>query len=1090
VTRTTATALAAICAVIVTAAPRATSADHDPRPDESSEIYNWENLDVLAVNREPAHATLFPYSSRQRAIAGDRAASPWFRSLNGTWKFFWVRKPADRPLNFFRSEFDVGSWDDIEVPGNWEIRGYGYPIYLDVEYPFPADWPKIPHDYNPVGSYRREFTVPAGWADREVFIHFGAVKSAFYLWLNGAYVGYSQGSKTPAEFDVGPYLVPGANTIALEVYRWSDGSYLEDQDFWRLSGIERDVYLYATPKLHIRDFFARPDLDAEYRNGLLHLDVAIRNYADRIAHAQSIRVSLLDDANNDDVVFTRQHDLSIAAREEERLAITGRITEPRKWTAESPNRYTLLLELLDTSGEPVEIVSTRIGFRKVEVAGGQLRLNGVPITIKGVNRHETDPVTGHVVDETSMLRDIRLMKRNNINAVRTSHYPNDPRWYELTDRYGLYVVDEANVESHGYCCDPDTTLGNRPEWIEAHLDRTLRMFERDKNHPSVIIWSLGNESGDGVVFESTYAALKARDPSRPVQYEGAGRNPHTDLYVPMYARIHRIEEYARTQPARPLILCEYAHAMGNSVGNLQDYWDAIDRYPALQGGFIWDWVDQALLRHDADGNPFWAYGGDFGHPTVPNDSNFCNNGLVAADRTPHPHLHEVKKVYQSIEVEPVDLSAGKVKIRNEFAFTALDRFAFDWRVEADGVIFARGELALGDVAPGESVTVDLPLPPLEPPPGVEYFLTVRAVTRREEPLIPAGFELAWEQMKLPVSKPPPVLTPAEMPPLDLVASVRYVDVAGEQFALRLDKQQGRITSLTHHGVERIRTGPRPNFWRAPTDNDLGNELPVRAAVWRRAGQKLRVDEVSVERLLPQVVSIAVSARLEVADSRFDTTYTIYGSGDVIVDNHYCAGRDDLPELPRLGMTMTLPAGFTEMEWFGRGPHESYWDRKTGAAIGRYRGTVWEQFHPYTRPQETGNKTEVRWIALKNGRGDGLLAVGLPELSASAWEFPVEEIAFAPIDDASREIIVPASQRHGAEVRRHDLVTLNLDYKQMGVGGDTSWGAKTHPEYTLTATEYRYRFRLRPFTVGEDLAHLARLRLEEPDGPPDAGAGAR
>ena len=765
------------CLLLVVAYAGAHAADHSPRPDESTDAYNWETLEVLSVNREPAHATLFPFADRQHALDGDRTSSRWLLSLDGTWKFYWVRKPGDRPLNFFEEDYDDSGWDEIEVPSNWEVQGYGYPIYLDTEYPFPADWPRIPHTYNPVGSYRRVFHLPPDWTEREIFVHFGAVKSAFYLWINGEYVGYSQGSKTPAEFNVGRHLRSGENSIALEVYRWSDGSYLEAQDFWRLSGIEREVYLYATPRVHIRDFFVRPELDDDHRHGALNLQVQVRNYGDGDGHRGRMRVSLLDDANSGRALVERTLPFEVASAEERTVTLEAEVREPRKWSAETPNLYTLLIELLD-GDDLAEVVTAKVGFRRIEIAGGQLRVNGVPITIRGVNRHETDPVTGHVVTEESMLRDIRLMKQNNINSVRTSHYPNSPRWYELADRYGLYLVDEANVESHGYCCDPETTLGNRPEWIEAHLDRTRRMFERDKNHPSVILWSLGNEAGDGVVFQETYAALKRLDPTRPVQYEGAGQEAHTDLYVPMYARIPKIEAYALTNPPRPLILCEYAHAMGNSVGNLQDYWDVIERYPSLQGGFIWDWVDQALLRHDADGNPFWAYGGDFGHPSVPNDSNFCNNGLVAADRTPHPHLHEVKKVYQPIKVRPVDAGRGLTSIENRHDFTDLDRFDFRWDVEADGRRVAGGELEVPNVRPHGIAEVEIPLPALDLAPGAEYFLTVRALTATEQPLVPAGSEMAWDQIKLPAHADPTLLPVEGMTPLRMNDRVRYVDVAG------------------------------------------------------------------------------------------------------------------------------------------------------------------------------------------------------------------------------------------------------------------------------------------------------------------------
>jgi beta-galactosidase len=1063
--------------VVVLVVPALEAVDHNPRPDQDPELYNWENLSVLSVNTEPAHATLFPHQTTAEALADNRAGSGRFLSLDGTWKFFWVRRPADRPVNFFDETFDDSGWDEIQVPSNWENQGYGYPIYLDTEYPFPADWPRIPHDYNPVGSYRRQIVVPLEWLDgHQVFLHFGAVKSAFYLWINGTYVGYSQGSKTPAEFDVGRFLREGSNTIALEVYRWCDGSYLEDQDFWRLSGIERGVYLFATPKVHIRDYFVRPRLDADFDHGTLDLIAKIKNYGVE-AKKRTLRVRLFEGPSGVAPVIERVVTADVPGGEEVSVEIDEKVASPRLWSAETPELYTLLLALEDDDGEATEVLRSEIGFRRIEICGGQLLVNGSPITIRGVNRHETDPVRGHVVDEDSMIRDIRLMKENNINAVRTSHYPNHPEWYRLADSYGLYLVDEANIESHGYCCPAETSLGNSPEWIPAHVDRTVRMFERDKNHPSIIFWSLGNEAGDGVVFEATHQLLNELDDTRPVQYEGAGQKPHTDLFVPMYDRIHEIEAYAKSDPERPLILCEYAHAMGNSVGNLQDYWDVIDAHPSLQGGFIWDWVDQALLRHDPDGRPYWAYGGDFDHPTVPNDANFCNNGLVAADRQPHPHLFEVRKVYQPIELSAIDLARGLISIRNRFDFIGLDGLELSYEVTADGRTIHQSTLPTPDVGAHQSIEINVPLPAIEPEAGIEYYLNISAATSASQPLLPAGHVVAWEQFKLPLSRPAEPVH--ELPPLEVNETVRWVDLAGAGFELVFGKLRGEILSWRVDGLELVRTGLTPSFWRAPTDNDLGNNMPVRCGIWQFAGDKRAVDMVEVRRLTPSVAQVTVHATLVAVGAKHLTRYTVFGDGNVVVEVDFLAERDDLPEMPRFGLKMTMPGRFTNMEWLGRGPHESYWDRKTGAAVGRYSGTVWEQFHPYTRPQETGNKTDVRWIALRDENGAGLMAVGRPLLSASAWQFPIDEIEYESVGGSDRESIVPVSRRHGAEVKKHDLVTVNLDYKQMGVGGDTSWGARTHPEYTLTDAGYSYAFVLCPVRAGDDPATIARREYRVP-----------
>ena len=590
------------------------------------DVPDWENPDVIGRNKEPAHATIVPYTDPVNALPGDRKASPWFKLLNGMWKFNWVPKPADRPLEFSNIDYDVEAWNEIPVPSCWELEGYGTPIYTNITYPFPANPPFIPHDNNPVGSYRRSFTVPRSWLNRETFLVFDGVKSAAYIWINGREVGYTQGSKTPAEFRITDFLQPGRNILAVEVYRWSDGSYLEDQDFWRLSGIFRDVWLFSTPRLHIRDFWAQPKLVREYNDAVLDLSVSVRNYDNADAGNHTVQAMLFDNSGRRMFDNHLEKSVSVPSGGEVTLEFEQYITEPKLWTAETPDLYTLLVMLKNSRGDVVEVESCRVGFRSSEILNGQLCINGVPIMIKGVDRHEHDPDDGRTITRESMIRDIMLMKQNNINAVRTSHYPNKPIWYDLCDEFGMYLVDEANIESHGMGYDPKKTLGNKPEWQKAHLDRTISMVERDKNHPSVIVWSLGNEAGDGVNFVATSKWIHDSDPSRPVQYERAGLEPHTDIYCPMYARIEQIEEYAKTHSDRPLILCEYAHAMGNSVGNLQDYWDVIYKYPVLQGGFIWDWVDQGLRKTLPDGTEFWAYGGDYGD--TPNDGNFCCNGLV------------------------------------------------------------------------------------------------------------------------------------------------------------------------------------------------------------------------------------------------------------------------------------------------------------------------------------------------------------------------------------------------------------------------------------------------------------------------------
>jgi beta-galactosidase len=997
------------------------------------QVPDWENPEVFEKNREPPHASYLPYDTVENALSRRPERSPYFRSLDGAWKFHWAPKPSERPEEFYREDFDASGWDEVSVPSNWELLGYGIPIYVDAGLPFSKspEPPFVSHDDNPVGSYRRTFSVPSSWlSDGDVFLHFGSVRSAMYVWVNGREVGYSEGSKTPAEFRVSEHLRPGENTVAVEVYRYSDGSYLEDIDYWRISGIERDVFLYWTPPVRIRDFFVRADADGRLR---FEVDVA--------GGETNVELRLLDPDGRE--IHRASH-----GRFFEHV-----VSPVRPWTAETPDLYTLVLSLAR------QAIAIRIGFRTVAVEDGLLKLNGAPITLRGVNRHEHDPVTGRVVSEATMRRDIELMKAHNVNAVRTAHYPNHPRWYELTDELGLYVVDEANLESNGVSFHPDVTLANRPEWREAHLDRNRRMVLRDRNHPSVLIWSLGNEAGDGRNFEDAYRLVKELDPSRPVQYEMADTRPHTDIFAPMYARVHVLEAYASEKRDRPLILCEYAHAMGNSVGNLKDYWDVIDRYEQLQGGFIWDWVDQGIRKTDERGESFLAYGGDFGPPGTPSALNFCINGLVSADREPHPALLEVKKVYQPVGFEALDLERGLVRIENRFDFTDLSRFDFEWKVTADGEVLATEPSPL-ELAPHRSLDLALEIPDIPPEPGVEYFLEVSLRERDTE------HEIAWEQFLLPVSSPKAAVELRRVQRMTAEEEGGKLRITGDRFEVGFDLTRGELDRLDYEGVPILASGLVPNFWRAPTDNDYGNDMPERLGLWRDAARTRRIEDVSWRQNSDRDVVVEVAASLP-GESRLSTRYHVFGSADVIVELRFVPGRAGLPDLPRFGASLALRKDFENVAWFGRGPHESYWDRKSGARVGFYRAKALELYHPYVRPQENGNRSDVRFVALENAGGVGLLAVGLPLLDVTAWPFANEDFDEGPVKRG----------RHTTDVAKRDYVTVNLDYRQMGVGGDTSWGARTHPEYTLPATEYSYRFRLRPFsrTDGEP-AKLAKQKF--------------
>jgi len=985
-------------------------------PEMVTKVPDWENPEMIGQNKEAAHCTLMPYPNTKKALMGTREASPFHKSLNGNWKFNWVKKPAERPKDFHKLDYDVSSWKEIPVPSNWELYGYGIPTYTNAAYPFAPvnpNPPHIPHDDNPVGSYHTEFTIPGDWKGREVFLHFDGVRSAFYLWINGKKVGYSQGSMTPAEFNITKYLRKGKNILAAEVYRYSDGSYLEDQDTWRLSGIYRDVYLFSTPQVHLRDFFVCCELDEQYRNAVVSVTAKVRNYAKKCAKAHTVEVTLLD-ADGEAVgaePLMSGESAEITAGADGIVEMAYRIASPHKWSAERPYLYKVLLTLKDSKGKIIEVEQCDFGFREVEIKGGQLLVNGVAVLFKGVDRHEHDPDHGRAIPLSRMIQDVKLLKQNNINAVRTSHYPDDPKWYEICDKYGIYLIDEANVESHGIGYHPDRTLGNKGKWEKAHLDRTVRMVERDKNHPSVIIWSLGNEAGDGINFEATSAWIHQRDSSRPVHYERCGERAITDIVCPMYAPIERIVKYAEVEQERPLIMCEYAHAMGNSVGNLQDYWDVIEKYKHLQGGYIWDWADQALRKKTTGGVEFWAYGGDYGD--IPNDDNFLCNGIVQPDRKPNPSLYEVKKVYQYIKAEAVDPAGGKVRIHNKYDFISLDFVDILWELTSGGELLQRGKMPGMSLAPRQTQEVTIPFSKPILKAGAEYWLKIIFALAEDTLWAESGHVVAWDQFKVPFDVAPAAEANVDgMAELKLQQSDKVITVTGDDFTVTVGKKSGAIESLKFGDVELIKRPLIPNFWRVPIDNDKGNGMPNRLSVWRQAGPDRTINEVGVEQLKPQVVRISVRASLPAGNCDYRNIYTIYGSGDVVVESNLQKPENiNLPNLPRFGMQMAMPGEFNVMTWYGRGPHETYWDRKTGAAVGVYSGQVEELIHDYVRPQENGNKTEVRWVALTNKDGAGLLAVGMPLLSVSAWPYTMWDLERA---------------RHVHELPRRDSVTVNLD----------------------------------------------------------------
>lgn len=1017
----------------------------------------WENQRVNQLNREPIHAHFVPYASEKGALQKDASAERR-HSLNGIWKFYFAKNPSERPVSFYEAGFDVSGWKDIEVPGSWELQGFDAPIYTDTRYPFPAKPPYVPHDYNPVGSYVTTFTVPDDFRGKEILLHFGGVESAYYCWVNGQPVGYSEDSRLPSEFLINKYLKPGENKLAVEVYRYSDGSYLEGQDYWKYSGIERNVMLIARPEVRIRDFEVKADLTRGYQDGALDITVTLDNR--RSVKGTTIQLKVLD--GTQEIAAAR---LTAQSKTDTLLTFSKLFPDVKRWTAETPNLYTLVVNTLDSRGRLTESFTQRFGFRKVEIKNGMLMVNGTPILIKGVNRHEHDMHRGRSISVESMVEDIRLMKQFNINAVRCCHYPNYEEWYELCNEYGLYLVDEANIESHGMEAHPDGTLANMDGWDIPFMERMERMVERDKNCTAIITWSLGNESGYGKHFETIYQWAKERDGSRPVQYEGGGVKGMSDIFCPMYGRIWLLRQWANQRQERPLILCEYAHAMGNSVGNLNDYWDLIYKYDNLQGGFIWDWVDQTFAIRDDKGKDVWAYGGDMGFVGIVNDSNFCANGLVAADRSLHPHIWEVKKVYQYMDFEGVPFSSNQVKITNRHDFLTSNVYAYTWMIKSNGKVLQEGSLDVPEIAPHQSAVVSVPLSAITPVPGQEYFLHLYARTGEETPLVPKGHLAASGQWALPVGDRNAVLSAERTISSTLAISVRetpdsYV-LTGGKAKIIFSKKSGELTAYQFNGQEYLKEGLRPNFWRPLTDNDVANHTLTRCGTWKQAGNELQLKDFVLKPASGNSpVRLCASYRMPQQESDCVVSYAVYPDGSIRTSMSFHPGEKSLPEMPRFGMRLVLKGEYDRMTWLGRGPHENYWDRKSGADIDLYQATVWEQFHPYVRAQETANKTDVRWTALRNASGEGLLvkAISVP-LNVSAWNFPMEDLSY-----------IPSMQKHihGGSIEKMDMVWLNIDSQQMGIAGDNTWGAQTHPEYTITPVARQYEFLLVPIPGEMDL----------------------
>lgn len=1076
----------------------------------------WQDIQVVAVNKEKPRSSFMSYADRETALTSRFEKSPYYFLLNGTWKFFFVDSYKDLPQNITDPSVNTSSWDDITVPGNWEVQGHGVAIYTNHGYEFKPRNPQPPllPEANPVGVYRRDIEIPASWDNRDIYLHIGGAKSGLYVYLNGKEVGYSEDSKNPAEFLINKYLQPGKNVLTLKIFRWSTGSYLECQDFWRMSGIERDVFLWSQPKASIQDFRVVSTLDDTYTNGIFKLAVDLKNHTQETKNL-NVGYELLDAKGN--LVTSEANDIWVSPASPQTVSFEYDLKNVAPWSAEHPNLYKLLMTIKE-EGKVIEVVPFNVGFRRFEMKqidqvaeDGKpytvLLFNGQPVKFKGVNIHEHNPETGHYVTEELMRKDFELMKQNNINAVRLCHYPQDRKFYELCDEYGLYVYDEANIESHGmyYSLKKGGTLGNNPEWLIPHMDRTMNMYERNKNYPSVTFWSLGNEAGNGYNFYQTYLYLKDKEinsMNRPVNYERALWEWNTDMYVPQYPSAEWLEEIGRKGSDRPVAPSEYSHAMGNSSGNLWDQWKAIYKYPNLQGGFIWDWVDQGILEKDKNGREYYTYGGDYG-VNAPSDGNFLCNGIVNPDRTPHPAMAEVKYAHQNIGFEAIDLANGLFRVTNRFYFTNLKKYMVHYSVTANNKVVRSGKVSL-DIEPQASKEFTVPVGNLKPQAGTEYFVNFNVTTVEKEPLIPIGHEIACDQFRLPIESPKKAFKTSG-PKLTVSTNGDNLSASSSKVNFVFNRKTGIVTSYKVDGTEYFSEGfgIQPNFWRAPTDNDYGNGMPKRLQVWKESSKNFNVTDATVTMDGNNAV-VSVNYLLP-AGNLYIVNYTIYPSGAVNVAARFTStdmdaaqtevseatrtatftpGRDAARKeasklnVPRIGVRFRLPASMNQVKYFGRGPAENYLDRNAGSMVGLYKSTAEELYFPYVRPQENGHHTDTRWVSLSTGK-KGLLiqadnTIGFNALRNSIEDFDDEEATGLPRqwsnftpeqvanhDEAAAKNVL-RRQHHINNITPRDFVEVCVDLKQQGVAGYDSWGSRPEPAYTLPANrEYNWGFTLIP-----------------------------
>jgi beta-galactosidase len=1019
----------------------------------------WLNEKINEENRLPMHAFYYVYENEAVAKVGDWKKSKNYINLNGVWKFKYLQSPNDLPEGFEKTNFDDSSWDNFKIPANWDVNGYGYPVYTNTTYDFAnlikVNPPFVPTAYNPVGIYRRTFFVGKDWQEKAILLHVGAAKSNLTVWVNGVYVGYGEDGKLPQEFKLNSFLKEGENNIVLKVMKWSDGSYLECQDFWRMSGITRDTYLYARSKSHLVDFEIVPNLDDSYTDGSLKITTSFSDLNKKDKYALEVQLK-----DKQTLIASQSIKIEVATK---KAVFNFEVKKPKKWSAEIPNLYQINFVLKDKKGNIVEVIPQNVGFRKVEIKEGQLLVNGKAIYIKGVNRQETDPTSGQTISRERMEEDIKVLKQYNINAVRMSHYPNDEYFYELCDKYGIYLVDEANLESHGMGYELSKTLGNKPDWELAHWQRISRMVERDKNHPSVIIWSMGNEAGNGYNFYRAYLWLKDRDASRPVQYERAstagweGKSMKfewdSDIIDPQYSSPKGMQEYieANPNPERPYILSEYAHAMGNSMGNFKEYWDLFRKQKNFQGGFIWDMIDQSVYKTRADGTKVFAYGGDFGPKDVPSANNFLNNGVFNPERQPHPHAFEMRKVYQNILSSFENKDAATIKVFNEFFFKDLSNVRLQWQLILDGVVDSTGLIETLDINPQESKNYVLPIQ-LEEKKFQEAFINLSYQLKQEEPFLPKDFEIATEQLAYKGNWKNNIKIEGVTTIL-VKKTTNDITFKSDKTKISFDKKTGFISAYTFENQVILKEGSqlRPDFWRAPNDNDFGAGLQHQLLPWKEAMQNPTMLSWNYKESKEHTIIVNAKYSLSQVSAELSLNYEINSNGELNVQQKLDIDKTkEVPMLPRFGMEMVLPKEFNNLQYYGKGPHENYIDRNYSAAVGVYNQTVSEQYYPYIRPQETGNKTDLRWLELSNEKLK--LKVESDELfSMTALHYLTEDL-----DDGLEK-----DQRNAADINERDLTSLKIDSKQMGLGGIDSWGAWPMQKYLLKAKNYQYQFKITP-----------------------------